>query len=71
MASPYWTFNPYNISIHFSCCEWSNGRSPENETSQLASSPMASAQTQDSVIVSYKELINEQVNIFKLQIFQV
>jgi hypothetical protein len=40
---------------------------PGNETSQLASSPVASAQKQDSVIASYKELIKEQVDIFKSQ----
>ncbi|CAB4004025.1 general vesicular transport factor p115-like, partial [Paramuricea clavata] len=33
---------------------------PGNETSQLASSPVASAQNQDSVIASYKELIKDQ-----------
>ena len=37
---------------------------PGNETSQLSSSPVASAQNQDSVIASYKELIKEQVKRF-------
>ena len=37
-----------------------------NETSQLASSPVASARNQDSVIASYKELIKEQVKTLNI-----
>ena len=36
---------------------------PGNDTSAVASAPVASSQSQDSVIASYKELIKEQVGI--------
>ena len=69
MASPYCTFNHDTVTFQFIAAAVSGAMEggPGNETSQLASSPVASAQKQDSVIASYKELIKEQVNIFKSQ----